>query len=277
MKLKLFIFQLFFFLATGVALADEPAQYDKINPQPTASGDKIEVIEFFWYGCPHCYSLEPYLEKWLETKPDDVVFRRIPAVLGSNWIHYAKVYYAADKLGVVDKLHTPLFNAIHQQRMLLDDATRLGDFLESLGIDKDKFFTAYQSEEVSNQIKNAYIMGQDYGLTGVPTVIVNGKYRTSASQAGSNEKLIQVLNELIQMERGGTGNAAPPQAETTKPAAMAPSPAPPITEMPMQSESAEHQKKLRSMLMIAAGVVAMIVALALLLFKGKSGSNTPAE
>jgi len=276
MKLKLFIIQLFFFLVTGAALAGTTAQYDKINPQPTSSGDKIEVIEFFWYGCPHCFSLEPYLEKWLQHKPDDVVFRRIPAILGSNWIHYAKVYYAADKLGVVDRLHTPLFNAIHQQRIPLDDATKLGDFLESLGIDKDKFFAAYQSEEISNDIKNAYIMGQDYELTGVPTIIVNGKYRTSASQAGSNEKLIQVMDELIQMERDGKGDTIPPQAETTKPAAMAPALAPVTTGTIAPTESTEHQKKLRSIYMIAAGLVAIIIALAFMLFKGKGKDSTPA-
>ena len=201
MKLKLFMVQLFFILATGIAHADDAARYDTISPQPTASGNKIEVIEFFWYSCPHCFSLEPFLEKWVAQKPADVAFRRIPAILGNNWVHYAKVYYAADKLGVVDKLHTPLFNAIHAQMMLLDDGPKLGNFLKSLGIDQDKFFTAYQSEEIGNQIKNAYIMGQDYQLTGVPAIIINGKYRTSASQAGSNEKLIQVMDELIEKER----------------------------------------------------------------------------
>jgi len=203
MKLKLFFAQLIFFLATGFAHADDAAPYDTIAPQPTASGNKIEVIEFFWYGCPHCFALEPHLGKWLAKKPDDVVFRRIPAVLGNNWVHYAKVYYAADKLGVVDKLHTPLFSAIHEQRIPLDDGPKLGNFLKSMGIDKDKFFAAYQSEEIGNKIKNAYVMGQDYGLTGVPTIIINGKYRTSSSQAGSNEKLIQVMDELIEKERTG--------------------------------------------------------------------------
>lgn len=197
MKLKLFFAQLIFFLAAGVAHADNAAPYDTITAQPTASGSKIEVIEFFWYGCPHCFALEPYLGKWLAQKPDDVEFRRIPAVLGNNWVHYAKVYYAANKLGVVDKLHTPLFNAIHEQRIPLDDGPKLGKFLATLGIDKDKFFAAYQSEEIGNKIKNAYVMGQDYELTGVPTIIINGKYRTSSSQAGSNEKLIKVMDELI--------------------------------------------------------------------------------
>ena len=276
MKSRLFVFQLFFLFVSGAALADVPAQYDKIHPQPTSSGDKIEVIEFFWYGCPHCYSLEPYLEKWLQDKPDDVVFRRIPAVLGSNWIHYAKVYYAAAKLGVVDKLHTPLFNAIHKDRIPLDDATKLGDFLESLGIDKDRFFAAYQSEEISNDIKNSYIMGQDYGLTGVPTIIVNGKYRTSASQAGSNEQLIQVLNKLIQLERGGKGDTSLPQEQAPKPEA-APLPAQATTGMIAPAETTDSQKKLRSISMIAAGLVAIIIALAFLLLKGKGKDSKPAE
>ena len=201
MRLKLFFTQLFFFVATGVAHADTAAPYEAVNPQPTASGNKIEVIEFFWYGCPHCFALEPYLGKWLAKKPEDVVFLRIPAILGNRWVHYAKVYYATEKLGVADKLHSPLFKAIHEQRLLLDDVTKLGNFLETQGIDKDKFFAAYQSDDIGKKIKNAYVMGQDYGLTGVPTIIINGKYRTSASQAGSNEKLIQVMDELIDKER----------------------------------------------------------------------------
>jgi len=204
MKQKLFFILLMCFFATGIACAEDnaPSQpYEAITPQPTASGDKIEVIEFFWYGCPHCFALEPYLDKWLAAKPADVEFRRIPAILGNRWVHYAKVYYAADKLGAVAKIHSPLFNAIHEQRLPLEDATKLGNFLEKLGVDKDKFFAAYSSEEIGKKIQNAYAMGQDYGLTGVPTIIINGKYRTSASQAGSNEKLIEVMNELIEKER----------------------------------------------------------------------------
>ena len=202
MKNKLFAFLLMCFFVTGMARADNNSlPYETITPQPTASGDKIEVIEFFWYGCPHCFALEPYIEKWLAARPEAVEFRRIPAILGNRWVHYARVYYAAEKLGLVDKIHRPLFDSIHEQRILLDDTAKLGDFLEKLGINKDKFFDAYASEEVSKKIKNAYVMGQDYGLTGVPTIIVNGKYRTSASQAGSNEKLIGVMDELIQKER----------------------------------------------------------------------------
>ena len=204
MKQKLFFILLVCFFATGMACAADntPSRtYETIPPQPTSSAGKIEIIEFFWYGCPHCFALEPYIEKWLATKPDDVAFRRIPAILGNRWVHYAKVYFAAEKLGVADKINHPLFDAIHEQRLPLDDAAKLGGFLEKLGIDKDNFFDAYASEEINNKIKNAYVMGQDYGLTGVPTFIINGKYRTSPSQAGSNEKVIQVMDELIQKER----------------------------------------------------------------------------
>ena len=210
MKQKLIFILLLYFFAAGIACAEDNASsrgFDEITPQPTASTDKIEVIEFFWYGCPHCFELEPYLDKWLAAKPDDVEFRRIPAILGNRWVHYAKVYYAADKLGVADKIHSPLFNAIHEQRLPLDDATKLGNFLKNQGVDKDKFFDAYSSTEIGKQIQNAYVMGQDYSLTGVPTIIINGKYRTSASQAGSNEKLIEVMNELIQKERSAKKTA----------------------------------------------------------------------
>lgn len=204
MQSRIILFLLFSIAVMGAALAEDktPAQpYDTIEPRPTSSSDKIEVIEFFWYGCPHCFDLEPYLTRWLATKPEDVVFLRIPAVLGNSWIHYARVYLAAEKLGVVDKLHTPLFNGIHEQRTPLNDGDKLGKFLKELGIDKDRFFEAYSSPEVETKLKNAYVMGKDYGLTGVPTIIINGKYRTSSTQAGSNEKLIEVINDLIARER----------------------------------------------------------------------------
>ena len=265
MKQKLFFILLFCSLVTGFARADDTAPYETITPQPTASGDKIEVIEFFWYGCPHCFALEPYMEKWLASKPDDVVFRRIPAILGNNWVHYARVYYAAEKLGVVDKINHPLFDAIHDQRIPLNDATQLGDFLTKQGVDKDKFFTAYSSEEIGNKIKNAYVLGQDYGLTGVPTIIINGKYRTSASEAGSNEKLIQLMDELIQKERA-PASAATQQTDTPKPVATAPQPAPATVAVPEQPQPAGTQGRLQSMLMIA-GLVVMIVAVIILVLK----------
>lgn len=176
--------------------------YETINPAyPTQSGDKIEVMEIFWYGCPHCYKLEPYLEKWLENKPEDVSFVRVPGVLGKNWIPHAKAFYAANQMNIFEQFHRPFFDAIHKEGEHLVNERRIGDFIEQKGMDRDKFSEAFNSEEVDKQLKQAFKIGRDLRITGVPTIIVNGKYITSATLTGSNEKLIKVINSLIKRER----------------------------------------------------------------------------
>lgn len=204
MKLKTLFAALFatiiFIFTSGVQAADQP--YQIVEPaQPTHSGDKIEVTEIFWYGCPHCYAFEPYVEKWLKNKPDDVVFRRVPGVLGRDWMAHARAYYTAEQLGILDQIHRPLFDAIHKDRRKIFTGEQLRDFFAEHGVDKDEFTKIFNSPEVTEKIKQAFIEGQNYKVTGVPTVIVNGKYRTSASMAGSYQKLIDVIKQLVDMER----------------------------------------------------------------------------
>jgi protein dithiol oxidoreductase (disulfide-forming) len=203
MKLKLVIASVAFLTSVILFAADNLVQgsYESIQPHPTATGNKIEVLEFFWYGCPHCYTLEPYLEKWQSTKTDDVQFRRVPAILGKNWIPHAKAYFTAEKLGVVDKIHRPLFDAIHKDQKKIIDEKTLRDFFADKGVDKDEFTRIYESSEISEKIQESFILGQQYQITGVPAIIVNGKYRTSASMAGSNANLIEVINQLTAIER----------------------------------------------------------------------------
>lgn len=200
-------------LATGIFIAAvliglyttgraEDTRYQIIDPvQPTQSGDKIEVVEFFWYGCPHCYALEPYLEQWERNIPDDVAFRRIPGVLGSNWIPHARAYFTAKKLGIVDRIHRPLFDAIHKERKRIDNQESLADFFAGYGVDKDEFNRIYESEVVTDQLKQSYLAAKSYGISGVPTIIVNGKYRTSVSLAGGDKELIVTINDLVEKER----------------------------------------------------------------------------
>jgi thiol:disulfide interchange protein DsbA len=200
MKSKLLFSGLFSLLVVTCAWAADP--FERINPpQPTQSGDRIEVVEVFWYGCPHCYALEPYLDKWLETKPDDVEFRRIPGVLGRNWLPHARAYYTAEKLGILGKIHQQMFNAIHVERTDLGSEKKLASFFKDHGVDHDEFMKTYESEEITDKIKQAFVASQGYGLTGVPAIIVNGKYRVSASTAGGNARLIEVVNMLIEQER----------------------------------------------------------------------------
>ena len=203
MKLKLFLASVAILTSAILFAADnmKSGPYESIPAQPTATGNKIEVLEFFWYGCPHCYSLEPYLEKWQTTKADDVQLRRVPAILGKSWIPHARAYFTAEKLGIVDKIHRPLFDAIHKDKQKIFDEKTLRDFFATMGVDKNEFTRIYESNEISEKIQDAFLLGQQYEITGVPAIIVNGKYRTSASMAGSNANLIEVINQLTAMER----------------------------------------------------------------------------
>ena len=176
-------------------------------PQPTMSDAKIEVIEFFWYGCPHCYAFEPYLANWLKNKPADVEFRRVPAVLNKSWIPHARAYYAAEKLGVLQKIHTPLFDALHKERRRIYSESELRDFFIQYGVDGTTFDTVYGSNEVDTRIKQAFLLAQNYKVTGVPTIIVNGKYMVNGTLARSFENMIKATDMLIERERAATAAA----------------------------------------------------------------------
>ena len=199
-------------LLAGLALAgplaaqdDIEGKYVPIKPaQPTQSGDRIEVVEVFWYGCPHCYSFEPYLNEWLANKPDDVAFIRLPGVLNQGWIPHAKAYYTAEKLGVVEKIHRPLFDAIHKSRRPLQSEDQLAAFFAEQGVPAGEFREAYNSREVDAKIRQAYFLARDYKLTGVPSLVINGKYLTSGSHAGTFENMLEVTDQLIERERQET-------------------------------------------------------------------------
>jgi len=186
--------------ASSVAIAKD--SYTNIIPAQPTQTDKIEVVEVFWYGCPHCYDFEPHVKKWLETKPDDVEFRRMPGIFNKNWVGHARAYYTAEKMGVLEKVHTPLFEALHRDRKRIFSESEIKDFFVSQGVDGKEFTRVYNSSEIETKFKQAFLMGQRYKITGVPAVIVNGKYMTSASQAGSFENILKTINELVAKERG---------------------------------------------------------------------------
>jgi thiol:disulfide interchange protein DsbA len=170
-------------------------------PQPTSTKDKIEVVELFWYGCPHCFHLEPYVKRWLKTKPTNVKFVRMPAVLNPSWEPLARAYYTAQILGIVDKIHTPLFDAIHEKRQqqLLGSEEALATFFKQYGVPEDKFRRIYRSFAVETKIRRSRDMGLRYGARGVPTVIVDGKYRTGSEEAGGPSKVFKVVDQLIKL------------------------------------------------------------------------------
>jgi len=178
----------------------ETVGYEAVTPaQPTKSTDKIEVIEFFWYGCPHCYSFEPFLSKWAKTLPKNVEFIRQPAVFSELWGKHAKAYFTAEALGVVDKVHTDLFDAV-QAKQSLETEDELAKFFAAHGVKESDFRTNYNSFLVDAKMRQAKTMAARYGVNGVPAIIVNGKYRTNATLAGSQEKMIDVINQLIKQE-----------------------------------------------------------------------------
>jgi protein dithiol oxidoreductase (disulfide-forming) len=145
-------------------------------PLATDNPARVEVIEMFWYGCPHCYELEPLIESWSKALPKDVEFKLIPAPLNKNWEIAARVYYTLESMGLVEKLHAPLFDAIHRDHLRITNERALLEWLEGKGVDTKKFSAAYRSFSVESKIKRAQQITQAAGLEGVPALMVNGKY-----------------------------------------------------------------------------------------------------
>ena len=187
---------------SGVKGATEGVHYDLIKPaQPTSAPEgKVEVTEFFWYGCPHCFRFEPYVKGWLKKKSDKIVFNRVPAMLSPKWESHARTFYAAEVMGVTEKIHEPLFLALHAQKKRIYKEQDIFDFVEGLGVDRDQFEKTYKSFAVNSKIQQSKKLGQAYNLSGVPTIVVNGKYLTSASHAGSFKGLVILMNALALSE-----------------------------------------------------------------------------
>lgn len=171
------------------------------KPQPTGDNSKIEVLEFFWYGCPHCYSLHPHLKTWLTNKPDDVDFRYVPANLRANWVTGAKIFYTIEAMDKTDALHDLIYDAIHRDKIDLHQETVLFDWIEKQGIDRKKFENTYQSFAVQNQVAKVTQMMRQYQLNGVPALIVNGKYFTSGGMSSTPQGTVDTLNALIEKAR----------------------------------------------------------------------------
>lgn len=174
------------------------------NPQPTETGDKIEVLEVFMYSCPHCFHLEPTLAKWRETQPVNVAFRRMPAVFSTKPDLQAQAFYAAELLGAQEKFTLAMFDAIHVKKQKISDENVVVTIAEGAGIDGAEFRKALNSFDVNMKVNRARNVTKNYGIDGVPAVVVNGKYRTSPSQTGSREGLVKVIDQLIARKTGGS-------------------------------------------------------------------------
>ena len=190
------------FASAGAAWSQAEAPYSLLSPpQPTEGGGKIEVIEFFWYGCPHCYALEPAVNAWLKTAPKDVVFKRVPAFPNENWGQMAVMYYTLEAMGLLDQYHQKVFDAIHKQNVNLANKTKREEWLKANGIDPVKYAEVEKSFTVVSKVSRARQMTQSYKVDSVPRFIVNGKYVTSGEQAGGNDRIFPVIDQIAAMVR----------------------------------------------------------------------------
>jgi thiol:disulfide interchange protein DsbA len=187
-------------LACGASSAyDEGTHYQRLaKAQPTSTGDKIEVVEVFWYGCPHCYSLEPAVHEWLKTKPDNVEFVRLPAALNPSWAFHAKVYYTAEALGIVEQFHGAFFDEIHLKNKRMASEASVQAFFETLGVTKTDFESAWNSFGVDSKLRKAQQKAIGYQLRSVPAVIVDGKYKVTSQTAGGASQIFKVVNALAE-------------------------------------------------------------------------------
>ncbi|MFK4440370.1 thiol:disulfide interchange protein DsbA [Caballeronia udeis] len=172
--------------------------YTVLQPaQPVDANGKIEVIEFMWYGCPHCNEFDPYLEAWVKKQGPDVVFKRVPVAFRDDFIPHSKMYHALDALGLADKLTPAVFNEIHVKKNYLLTPEAQATFLATLGVDKKKYMDAYNSFSTQSDLQRDTKLMQDYKIDGVPTLAVQGKYETGPATTNSLPGTIQVLDFLI--------------------------------------------------------------------------------
>lgn len=209
-------------LASGHALAEgfqyeEGTHYAVLEvPVKTRNPDTVEVTEYFSYGCPHCYRFEPLVQQWKETLPADVEFNRTPAIWRvTGYELYARTYYTALALGVLEEIHLPLFNAIHGERQRLLDLEAMTGFMAEHGVDPVEFVKTYtDSFGVKAQYQQAIARQRIYRSGGVPALIVNGKYRVEAGMVGnSNVGMLEVADYLIAKERQLLNAGAPSEEE----------------------------------------------------------------
>jgi protein dithiol oxidoreductase (disulfide-forming) len=200
------------FFATAHAQLTVGKDYTLVKPpQPTDSGSKIEVLEFFWYGCPHCNNLQPPLEAWLKRKPADVEFKHVPAVFQDSWIPLTKAYYTIEAMGLIGKLHQEMFAALHRQRLPLRDANAIFDWAATKGVDRKKFADTFNSFGVNGRTQRSVELTRKFDIPGTPALVIDGQYLTApsmtlkADRSVDYDRFFQVVDGLIAEARKNKG------------------------------------------------------------------------
>ena len=189
-------------LTATAQVPEEGKEYIRLKvAQPVETGKKIEVIEFFSYGCPHCADLEPLLQGWIKTMPADVQLRRVPVMFQDRWMPLAKIYYTLDALGEEARLSPAVFRAVHQQGVPLWQDKTFFDWAASQGLDRKKVEDMYNSFAMSGKMNRALQEAKAYNIQSVPTIIVDGKFVVSTENVGSHAAMIPVMDALIAKAR----------------------------------------------------------------------------
>ena len=206
--LKLFSIFLLIFSANQLALAQTPIKVEegfdyRVLPitQPIDAKGKVEVIEFFWYGCPHCYEFEPELKGWIKRQNKDVVFKKVPIAFREELMPHSQLFYALEALGKGDTLNDKVMFAMHRENKRLLNENEIADWVAAQGVDRNAFLAAYRSFAVLSKARAANQLGNAYRIDGVPTVAVQGKYITSPSIAGSRAKAVNIMDFLVNKVR----------------------------------------------------------------------------
>lgn len=171
------------------------------SPVPVSQPGKIEVVELFWYGCPHCYQFEPVLNAWAKTLPEDVNLVRVPALFGGVWNTHGQLFIALEAMKVDPQVHEAIFAALHREGRKLATPKEMAEFLAGQGVDPDAFLKTFNSFGVKSQMEKAKKLAMAYQVTGVPVLVVNGKYRLDLGSAGGPEQAVALADHLIARER----------------------------------------------------------------------------
>ncbi len=189
----------------GTSAAQQPVraeiEYRVIKPQPVSVANGIEVIDFFWYGCPHCHNLQPALERWISRKPADVTVRRIPAILRDSWTAHARIYYTLEALGEVERLHQRVYHGYHVEELSMSKPEVMSEWAVRNGIARERWDEAYNSPAVQRKVEEAARLSRAYSIAGTPSLVVNGRYLTSGSMGESLNSTVLLLDGLVQMVR----------------------------------------------------------------------------